>query len=532
MKMSYLRYLVLGSLVLTLIACGGSQETDNNGDRRQGSGGGMRGGMPGMGGPQQTAAVPVQTKTVTRASISEFLETNGTLEAENEVDLVARASGPVTELVAEEGDMVKTGQLLARIDDREARNQVAIAAVNRDEAKLAFERTKTTFDKGLVSQEAYDSAMSQLQSTEAQLENAKLQLAYTEIRAPFDALVVTRHIKLAQHVSPGNPLFRISDFTPLLCPIEVPEKDLARLRKGQPARIEVEAFKDEVFDAWVLRIRPTIDATTGTLTVTLEVNGRGKLRPGMFASVFLETDTHENAIVIPRTALVLDSIGDTVFVRNGEAASRREVRLGFREETVVEVLEGLDDGEELIVLGQDGLAEGTPISILADQSEQPVQRAAMPGKAGGQEGLSDEQLEMIKARMKERGMSDEQIAERIQQMKEGSGQFGHRGGSPAPQTAQSTEPAATTESERRARPADNQPAQAAAGEHQGRGIGPGRPPGGFSAGSIPPRMEQRIKEASPEDLERIKERIKQFSDMTDEQIDELFKKIRGEETVS
>ena len=328
---------------------------------------GMMGSSMGAGTP--SAAVPVQVEAVPRRSISQYLETNGTLEAENEVDIVARTSGPVTEIRTEEGQMIRSGELIARIDEREARNQAAIATVARDEAQLAFDRAKSSWDDGLVSREAYDTALSQLSSANAQLESAEIQLAYTEIRAPFDGLVVTRDIKLAQYVTSGTTLFRISDFTPLLCRVEVPEKDLPRVRNGQPAHLRVEAYPSERFSAAVARMRPTVDPATGTFTVTLEVDGRGKLRPGMFASVYLQTDTHDDALVIPRNALVLDSLGDTVYVKEGDVSARREVRLGLRDEDSVEILDGLGEGDLLIVIGQDGLADGTPVSVLGEESQ-------------------------------------------------------------------------------------------------------------------------------------------------------------------
>lgn len=480
--MSIIRSLFALSLLVLTISCGGSSDASNR------PGGDHRGGSPRMGGSMgsgpQAASVPVQVQSVRRGLISQHLETNGTLEAENEVDLVARASGPITELVAEEGDTLSEGQLLARIDDREARNQVANATVVRDEAKLAYDRTKTTFDKGLVSQEAYDTALSGLQSSEVQLENAEIQLAYTEIRAPFESLVVTRHVKQAQYVSPGEPLFRVSDFTPLLCPIEVPEKDLSRLRKGQPAEIQVEAFPGEMFDAAVLRIRPTVDAATGTVTVTLAVNGRGLLRPGMFASVYLETDTHENALVIPRSALVLDSIGDTVFVRDGGVAERREVRLGFREEDIVEVLEGLEDGEELIVLGQDGLADGTPVSLLDSDG---TAKDPAPGEMAPAEPDQD-----------------------------------RRGGELA---------GGSGERKRRA-PGEGPRGGPGRGFGPGPGIGPGGPPGGFDPDNLPPFVEERIRTATPEELERMRRRMKDFNGFSDEEIDDIFERVRGEENPS
>jgi membrane fusion protein (multidrug efflux system) len=427
----------LSIVLLTLAACGGS------GDSGGGEGGrpGMRGGGAAPGAP--AAAVPVRVQPVSRRAISQYLQTNGTLEAENEVDIVARTSGPVTEILTEEGQVVKAGQLLARIDEREPKNKAEIARVTRDEAQLAFDRAKTSWKDGLVSQEAYDSAASKLAAAQAQLESAEIQLAYTEIRAPFEALVVTRDIKLAQYVTPGTRLFRISDFTPLLCRVEVPEKDLPRVRVGQTAHLEVEAYPGERFPASVARLRPTVDPATGTFTVTLEVDGKGKLRPGLFASVYLETETREDVLVIPRDALVLDSLGDTVYVMANGVAERREVRLGVRDADSVEILEGLAEGEQLIVLGQEGLADGTPVMVLGDAPPAaPPAVAAGPSPEGGVgprdagargpgeagagippfmvqriKDATPEELERIKERMKQFGMSDERINEVVKQIR-------------------------------------------------------------------------------------------------------------------
>ena len=195
----------------------------------------------------------------------------------------------------------------------------------------------------------------------------------------------------------------------------------------------------------------------------------------MFASVYLQTDTHDDAVVIPRDALVLDSLGDTVYVKAGDAAERREVQLGLRSEDSVEVLDGVDEGDLLIVVGQDGLADGTPVSVIG---EAPAEMAA---EASGSSGSPPEAIEAMRQRMKERGLSDEEIEERLQQIREGGG--------PGP----------------------------------GRGAGMGQAGGG----EIPPFMAERIKNASPEELEQIKQRMKQFG-MSDDRIEEVIKKVRGE----
>ncbi|MCU0233584.1 MAG: efflux RND transporter periplasmic adaptor subunit [Thermoanaerobaculales bacterium] len=460
-------------LLLGLAACGGS------GGAADGAASGRPPAAPGGAAGDRSTAVPVRVEAIGRRTISQYLQTNGSLEAENEVDLVARTSGPVVELFAEEGRLVRAGQLLARIDEREPKNQAAIARVARDEAQLAFDRAKTSWDEGLVSREAYDGALSRLASTSAQLESAEIQLAYTEIRAPFDALVVTRNIRQAQFVTPGTTLFRVSDFTPLLCRVEIPEKDLPRVRVGQPAHLVVEAFPGERFPASVARLRPTVDPATGTFTATLEVEGQGRLRPGMFASVYLETETRRDAVVIPRDALVLDSLGDTVYVAADGLAARREVRLGLRDSDSVEVVEGLAEGDLLIVLGQEGLADGTPVKVLEEAPSAAAAAAAGAPPAGA--GPPPDALEAMRQRMKERGLSDQEIEQRLAERRQGAG----------------------PEAE------------------------PGAVPGaaGAAGTGMPPFMVERIKNATPEELVRIKARMKEFG-MSDERIESTVKQIR------
>ena len=351
--------------------CGGSPSdgADGRQGNRQGGrpGHGAAGARPGAPG-ESAAAVPVEVVTSTRRSISSFIETNGTLEAENEVDLVARTSGPIVQLAAEEGDPVRKNQILARIDEVEHRAELEIARVTLNEATHAYERAKTLNAENLLSSEGYEQAESDFETARAQVEAREILLGYTRIRAPFTGLIVARYIKLAEQVGPNTALFRISDFDPLLCPVRVPERSLPLLRKGQRAYLTVEPYPRERFDASVLRISPVVDASSGTIKVTLQVRAADRLRPGMFSRVFIETATRQDAVVIPKAALSLDSIGDTVFVADGGTVSRRDVALGFEEGDFVEVVSGITDGEQVVVVGQDGLSEGTPIQVLEPTS--------------------------------------------------------------------------------------------------------------------------------------------------------------------
>jgi hypothetical protein len=167
----------------------------------------------------------------------------------------------------------------------------------------------------------------------------------------------------------------------------------------------------------------------------------------MFARVFVETDTRDDALVIPKAALSLESIGDTVYVADGDVAARREVELGFREGDFVEIVSGLTGDESVVVVGQDGLSDGTPIQVLGGapaarpeghtahgtpgpEAQPGSERRGGPGRGGFGSGLPDfasmtpEQLERIKERMRSRGMTEEQIEERIKRARERSGAAG------------------------------------------------------------------------------------------------------------
>ena len=308
-------------------------------------------------------AVPVEVTSTIRRSVSSFLETNGILEAENEVEIVARTTGPIVELNVEEGAYVRKAQLLAQLDDREPLADLEISKVALLEVERAYERAKVSREADLISEEVYDQALARFESAQAQLARSKVLLAYTKVVAPFNGVIVERHVKHAESVSPNQQLFRISTLDPLLCPIQVPEKELPYLSVRQPGYVMVEAWPGERFDAEVLRVSPVVDATNGTVKVTLKVSIKGRLRPGMFASVFLRTDMHADALVIPRVALTLDSLGDSVFVVENNTAHRREVKLGYEESDVIEVIAGLSLNDQVVVVGQDGLSDGTPVEV-------------------------------------------------------------------------------------------------------------------------------------------------------------------------
>lgn len=533
------RRLAGGSLFLAtlgLAGCGGPPADEEAAPSRPGGGRGGFGAGGNAGGGGSGTAVPVEVVEIETGAISAFIETNGTLEAEREVDIVARMGGPLVGLRTEEGRRVRAGDLLAQLDEAEPRAQVEISRVALQQAELAWNRAEASFENQVVSQEVYDSALSTFESARAQLEGSEIQLGYTRIEAPFDGLIIERAVKLGETVTAGQRLFRISDFDPLLCQIGVPERDLTRLSVGQPAIIEVEAFPGVEFRGRVLRVSPVVDAATGTIRVTLEVDRQGRLSPGMFATVRLVTDVRENALIMPKRALSLESLADSVFVVEDGIAYRRNVTLGYEEEERVEVTSGLSANDRVIVIGQDGLTDATPVQILVGPgAEEASPRRAAAGAGGA---MTEERREAIRERMRARGMTDQQIAARLAAMAAGGGPPRARsGGRPAAGAAPDSVPAAPSEA-----PGEPPPRPPAEAGRAGRSFADLSPEAQAdirarlrAMGMTEEQIEERVLrgwgpgppgEASPEQLEALRERLRRQG-LSETQIEERLARRRS-----
>ena len=155
------------------------------------------------------------------------------------------------------------------------------------------------------------------------------------------------------------------DYDLLLARIYIPEKEIGKIKPGQKAKIEVEAFPNKSFAGIVKMINPVIDPTSGTVKVTIEIQKADTgLLPGMFASVYVLTDLHENAITIPKKALILESEIDRIYIFDNGEARLRDVSVGFSDGGRIEILAGVKSGETVITVGQEGLRDGAKVRIL------------------------------------------------------------------------------------------------------------------------------------------------------------------------
>lgn len=329
----------------------------------------------------ESGAIPVKVDTVKIEPISTYILTNTTLEAQRRVEVIARVSGIARKILAEEGDVVRRNQTLVKLDDAELRLIYEQAKASLENARRAFERTKEMFEKNLISKEAYDDAEFKYETAKSQYKTAKLQLEYATIRAPVNGIITSRMVEIGDYVTINRAVYAMADYDTLLARIHVPEREIAKIRPGQVARIRLEAFPEREFTGRVMMISPVVDPASGTIKVTVKiVRKKTPLLPGMFCSVYIVTETHDQAMIIPKKALLLESETDRVFVYDNGVARLRDIKTGFSDGDRLEVLEGLQPGELVITVGQEGLRDGSKVRVIGSEARVAAVRPPASGE--------------------------------------------------------------------------------------------------------------------------------------------------------
>ena len=346
-------------------------------------------------------SVPVEAVAVSRRSISASYSGTATLEPESEAEVAAKVSGVLLKLMVEEGDQVKAGQVLARLDDENPRLNVAKARATLKKLENDFRRSSEMFERKLLSVEQNDKIRYDLETQRATFELAQLELSYTNITAPISGVISRRMVKVGNYIQVNQALFRIDNFDPLLAVLNVPERELRTLRADQKVAMQVDSIPGESFEGRIQRISPVVDAATGTFRVTCEFRDEsGRLKSGMFGRLEIVYANHVDVPAIPRAALVEEDGETAVFVvvagsslsaeeqeklieakqdkdkeKKAEpgmekaplpawVAKRRLIRIGYGDANYVEVLEGLDESERVVTLGRSAVRDGTAVQLL------------------------------------------------------------------------------------------------------------------------------------------------------------------------
>ena len=314
---------------------------------------------------EEAVPIPVETSLPSRGDIYAVYSGTAPIEAFAEADVVAKVAGEVREILVEEGDDVKQGQVLARLDGDKLRLELSESSARLQKLKRDYDRNVDLKKKGLISTGDFDKIQYDMEALEATYNLAKLELDYTQIRAPIDGVVSERYVKIGNTIEVGDPVFRVTSLDPLVAYLHVPEREYRKIVKGQPAGIEIDALPGETIRASVSRVSPIVDPATGTFKITIEISDPERLiKPGMFGRVGIVYDKHENALQVPRSAILEDGGQNSVFVVEDDKATRKQVTTGYSHKGMVEILDGLGDTDRIITVGQIGLREGATVTII------------------------------------------------------------------------------------------------------------------------------------------------------------------------
>lgn len=308
--------------------------------------------------PVNVVAAPVKVQ-----SVRESVRLVGTLVSLDDLNVSSRMMGKLVEIHARQGQFVEEGELLFSLDQDRLLARRAETASRLALAESSLKRIEQLRESNSATEQEFDQARAAKEQAEAQIDLLDAELSDTRIRAPFAGRLGERRVSVGEIVQPATPLARLVRIDPLEVRFEVPERYLGVLREGMPVELQSEAFVNVTYDAQVSFIAPELQMTTRTVPTRARVtNETSLLRPGMFVRVNLVLDERPEALVVPEAA-VMQRGTDTVVLRQNEEgrAEERRVRVGLRFDGMMEIREGLSEGDIVVV---EGLMKARPGTLL------------------------------------------------------------------------------------------------------------------------------------------------------------------------
>ncbi|MDX1629780.1 MAG: efflux RND transporter periplasmic adaptor subunit [Fulvivirga sp.] len=279
------------------------------------------------------------------------LRVTGSLSANESVGLSSEVSGIVEKILFKEGQRVEKGQLLVQLNDDELVAELEKLKYTRALNEQIEGRQKKLLEKDAISREEYETALTSLQTSEADIRVKQVQIAQHKIRAPFTGIIGLRQISEGSYINPSEVIARLYSINPIKVDFSIPGRYVSEINDGDKISFTVDAY-DQSFDGEIYAIEPQIDPNTRSIKLrAMSQNKENKLLPGQFAKIILTISTFESAIMIPTEAVIPELNGKKVFVGNGGVVANRMIQTGIRTADQVQVTEGLQPGDTVITTG-------------------------------------------------------------------------------------------------------------------------------------------------------------------------------------
>lgn len=376
--------------------------------------------------PGPERRVLVEAAPAGPGSVADHLVTSGTLDSDSQADIMPEAAGLITQVLAEVGEPVRAGQVLAVLANPSLDANADRASIELQKARQALDESERLFKQGAISESELRTARNALAAAETSFNEARRSRGFTRITSPIAGTLAVRDVRVGEVASGGKRAFQVVDMSRLRVVVQLPEKDLPRIRLGQPATLEGAYDEQARAAATVELISPVVDAATGTVQVTIRLApDQSTLRPGQFVKVRLEVDRRDEVLTIPRRALLYDE-GEPIAWRviegkapeaptapEGEAGAEGEpswwtqlfadepeaqpegegegapaadpwagvqrravekvrLQVGFADQDRAEILEGLAAGDLVVTVGNANLREEVLVKLPGDADPPPA----------------------------------------------------------------------------------------------------------------------------------------------------------------
>ncbi|MCX6242743.1 MAG: efflux RND transporter periplasmic adaptor subunit [Bacteroidetes bacterium] len=309
--------------------------------------------------------VPVTIDTVIKKSLTNLVSMVGLIDPENDVEIISEAKGMITRLNFKIGDQVKKGTVLVEVDDVVIKSDMARQEINYFKAKRDFDRNKTLYEQNSISASQLDISRLDMQAAENDLTRAKKALDDTRVKAPINGTINTKKVNEGSYIQQNSSIGNIVDISTMKVKVSISEKDAFVLHPGDSVEITTDVYPGQRFLGHVDNIASKADeAHTYPVEIHLPNNPAFPLKGGMFGRINFTSITSRDAIAISRDALIGSVKNAQVFVIKGNIASLRNITIGRESGQLLEVLNGLEEGEMVVTSGQNNLSDNLKVIIV------------------------------------------------------------------------------------------------------------------------------------------------------------------------